>query len=253
MSSQTLQLSNIRTDAGTQVRCVITTDIVDEYAERMQEGDKFPPVDVFFDKQLGEFYLADGFHRVAACLKNDFKDVLATVHDGDALAALEFALAANRANGLRRTNADKHHAVVMALQKFSDRSDRKIASLIGVSHPFVANVRSQLETVTSSTERKGADNKVRTVKPKKAKKQPTPEICESAKAPSPKPEPVPVPVPVTAPEPAKEETNPFEQPFDGISDSPALIALKEAWKTASEEDRIEFVRWMKHEEMAVML
>lgn len=252
MTSQTLQLSQIRMDAGTQVRCVITSDVVEEYAERMAEGDKFPPVDVFHDTQLNEYYLADGFHRVAACLKNEFKDVLATVHRGDRLAALEFALAANQANGLRRTNADKHHAVAMAFKEFSDRSDRKIASLVGVSHTFVATLRSQLATVASSEPRKGADGKTR--KPR-TPKPPTPEICESAKAPEPKPaQPETLPA-VTETKPVEPETKQEEQnPFaDEPAESPALAALKEAWKAASEEDRAAFLVWMRMEEEPVML
>lgn len=252
MTPQTLQLSKIRTDRGTQVRCVITTDIVEEYAERMVDGDKFPPVDVFLDAQLDEYILADGFHRVAACQKNDFKDMLAIVHDGDRLAALEFALAANRANGLRRTNADKQHAVAMAFKEFSDRSDRKIASLVGVSHTFVASLRGQLATVASSEPRKGADGKTR--KPR-TPKPPTPEICESAKAPTKKEV-------QEATRLAKEKelhdmgeayekqapvvfTPEDENPFGVDPDSAELTALKTAWTAASESDRLVFMGWLK--------
>jgi hypothetical protein len=50
----------------------------------------------------------------------------------------------NHSHGLRRTNADKQHAVEVALKAFPDRNDRSIADLCGVSHPSVSAARRQL-------------------------------------------------------------------------------------------------------------
>src|SRR4051812_10700182 len=113
MNGTPLKLELIRTDAGTQSRVCLTDDVVAEYAERMIEGEQFPPVVVFHDGS--DFILSDGFHRVMAAIRNQFKDILADVRKGTKLDALKYALGANRANGLRRTNADKRRCVVLAL------------------------------------------------------------------------------------------------------------------------------------------
>ena len=58
---------------------------------------------------------------------------------------------ANVAHGLRRTNADKRHAVGMLLadDEWRGWSDREIAQRCGVSHVFVGGVRLSLVTITS--------------------------------------------------------------------------------------------------------
>ena len=78
----------------------------------MERGDRFPSVTVFTDG--AEYYLADGFHRVEALRRIGKKSVSAELMDGDYKAALLYALKANSTHGLRRTNADKRHALEMA-------------------------------------------------------------------------------------------------------------------------------------------
>lgn len=48
-SVTSLSLSQIRRDGGTQPRASINHETVREYAEDMKNGDKFPPVIVFYD------------------------------------------------------------------------------------------------------------------------------------------------------------------------------------------------------------
>ena len=95
-----------------QTRAALNEDTVSDYAEAMERGDKFPPVTVFTDG--AEYYLADGFHRVEALRRIGKKAVVAELQDGDYKAALLYALKANSTHGLRRTNADKRHALEMA-------------------------------------------------------------------------------------------------------------------------------------------
>jgi uncharacterized ParB-like nuclease family protein len=95
-----------------QTRAALNEDTVSDYAEAMERGDKFPPVTVFTDG--AEYYLADGFHRVEALRRIGKKAVMAELQDGDYKAALLYALKANSTHGLRRTNADKRHALEMA-------------------------------------------------------------------------------------------------------------------------------------------
>jgi hypothetical protein len=106
----------------------------------------------------GGYYLVDGWHRYHAAQKLDMKDIVVTIHHGNSKDALAFALKANQAHGIRRTNADKRRAVEVALAEWPDLSSRSLADLCGVSHEFVQQVRDQVSTVDTST-RKGADGK----------------------------------------------------------------------------------------------
>ena len=59
-----LDIDQIRTDGGTQPRAELLIETIEDYAEQMQRNAEFPPVVVFFDGK--EYWLADGFHRLAA-------------------------------------------------------------------------------------------------------------------------------------------------------------------------------------------
>ena len=154
-----IAINTIRRDGGTQMRVAINEEAVVAYAERMEFGDVFPEVIVFYDG--ASHWLADGFHRVAArerlsamCVaeRHPWSFVEAQVISGDRNDAIAFAIKANRNNGLRRTNADKHMAVRAALAhpKMRGMSDRDIASEVGVSHEMVRSCR-QVSTVDTSS------------------------------------------------------------------------------------------------------
>lgn len=159
---QHIPFTSILFDSATQVRAEIDSATVADYAEHMADGDKFPPADVF-NAESG-YHIGDGWHRLLAAQKNGDVTFPCTVHPGGRSAAIKFALGANAKHGLKRTNADKRKAVTVALAEFPNLSDRQIAELCGVGHPFVGHVRSQLESDSSSTEpRLGADGKIRRV------------------------------------------------------------------------------------------
>jgi hypothetical protein len=136
MSAATLPLSFIRCDGGTQPREAINDAVVSEYAERLVDGDEFPPVTVFYDGS--DYWLADGFHRVAAHDEAGRGQIEADIRSGTRLDAVLHAAGANRDHGLRRTNADKRRAVLMVIEHpdASEWSGRKIASCCGVSPDF---------------------------------------------------------------------------------------------------------------------
>ena len=75
--STKLLISQIRRDGGTQPRAAINQDTVNEYREDMKNGDKFPPVIVFYDGEI--YWLADGFHRIEAALGTRMKKIAVTV------------------------------------------------------------------------------------------------------------------------------------------------------------------------------
>lgn len=154
-----LKIDSIQTEAGTQTRVKINEDAVTEYAEAMENGAEFPPVTVFHDGT--DYWMADGFHRIMAAVRNGFIDIEADIKKGTRQDALVYALGANVTNGLRRTNADKCHCVQIALKEFPDWSDRRVAEACGVSQPFVSKLRPQVITVITSapTTRIGRDGK----------------------------------------------------------------------------------------------
>ena len=75
-----LPIASIRVDGGTQPRAVLDFDAIEDYAEEMGAGVKFPPVVVFYDGE--NYWLADGFHRVKAAYAAGFDTVRCDVHQG---------------------------------------------------------------------------------------------------------------------------------------------------------------------------
>ena len=142
-----IELARLSTEDGndqweqlleTGIRYDTDFNVVDDYAERMVEGDKFPPIVVF--REGDELHVADGFHRIAAAEKNDFKDIEAEIHEGTRLDALWYALGANRQHGHRLSSRDKRCAILRAVKEFPDKGNRAIADHIGVSESYVRKV-----------------------------------------------------------------------------------------------------------------
>lgn len=136
-----VQLDQIITDAGTQARAALNEDVVAEYAEAITAGAEMPPIIVFHDGK--RHILADGFHRYFAHVKARASEIAADVRKGTKRDAILYSVSANKDHGLRRTNADKRCAVktLLADKEWRAWSDREIAELCGVSHPFVAAIR----------------------------------------------------------------------------------------------------------------
>jgi hypothetical protein len=170
----TLELAQVRLDGGTQIRTRLRKEVVREYAERMAEGACFPPIGVYFDGQ--RYWLADGFHRVAAALELGRATIDCLVYHGTLREALLAAIGANQGHGLRRNNDDKRRAVetLLADAEWAAKTDRWIAEICGVSHPFVAKLRDQVVTVTNrpaegeSRERQGQNGKSYRVRERRA-------------------------------------------------------------------------------------
>ena len=138
-----IKLSEIVTDAGTQVRAGLNEGTVADYAEALADGAKFPPVVVFHD---GNRYIAaDGFHRIHAAVRNGATQIECDVRKGSKLDALKFALGCNAHHGLPRTNADKRHAVEMALTEWPHLADAELARICAVGNKFVGDTRREME------------------------------------------------------------------------------------------------------------
>lgn len=171
--AKTIPMREICQTPHTQVRATLDQTVIDEYAEAMRNGVEFPPITVFFDG-FAEYWIADGWHRYRAAADNGAKEIRAEVAEGTERDALWHAVTqANRAHGVRRTNADKRRTVEILLRdpEWSQYSDRKLAREAGVSHTMVAEVRQDLAPaeeiqvaesatcVKPKTKRTGSDGK----------------------------------------------------------------------------------------------
>ena len=162
IAEETLRLSQIRTDGGTQPRGGIREDVVADYAATLEDGGTLPPIDVTHDGFA--YWLWDGFHRLEAYRMAGLDSIPVKIHQGTLADAQWASYAANKAHGLRRTNEDKERAVRAALRHAAGAtmSDRQIARHVGVDHRTIGRYRAELTTggeIPHVTERAGADGK----------------------------------------------------------------------------------------------
>jgi transposase len=159
-----LRIDRIRRDGATQPRATIDFETVFDYMDAMVDGAEFPPVSVFYDGT--DYWLADGFHRVKAAEQAGFDEITCELFQGTQLEAQWYSFAANKTNGLRRTNDDKQRAVKSALMhpNGAGLSDRQVGSHVGVDHKTVAGWRTKLEgtgEIPQLNKRTGSDGKKR--------------------------------------------------------------------------------------------
>lgn len=142
---KTIELKKIRLDGGTQPRKKIHEDAIQNYTEVLLEGNKMPPVKVYFDGK--DNWLADGFHRYHAHKRAGYTEIECIVIDGTKREAFIFSLGANHDHGMPRTNEEKRDAVVTAFNdvELSELSDREIAAICKVSAMTVGRIRKSLE------------------------------------------------------------------------------------------------------------
>jgi transposase len=148
---KTLNLLNIRIDGGTQAREELNQEAVADYAEKMRDGEVFPPVSVFFDGS--EYWLVDGFHRYFATKSNGKTSIDAEVENGTLKEAIRASWKANGKRGLNLNSADTKKIM---LAMFADEvtktwSNRQIAEYVGVSHSTVNRLKSSLEQRSTET------------------------------------------------------------------------------------------------------
>lgn len=198
-----IKLDDIRIDGGTQGRSVIDQSTVYNYLEHMKEGDEFPRMFAVFDGTT--YWLVDGFHRYHAYKLLGIKEINIDYKPGTLQEAQVLSFGVNGTHGKPRTNEDKRKVVEAALAHIllKGKSDREIATICHVSHPFVASIR--------NPEVKGRQSKNR-------EKSMTKKVLESDSTPK-----------VEAPAPAPKVAEP--NPHDGDAPSQEEIeAAEEALK-----------------------
>jgi ParB-like chromosome segregation protein Spo0J len=148
---KTLNLLNIRIDGGTQAREELNQEAVADYAEKMRDGEVFPPVTVFFDGS--EYWLVDGFHRYFATKSNGKTSIDCDVQNGTLKEAVRFSWKANGKRGLP-LNPNDYRKIILAMLKDEEAkkmSNRQIAEYVGVSHSTVNRFKSSLEQRSTET------------------------------------------------------------------------------------------------------
>jgi len=163
-----MKLSQITLDPKLMMRVALNDEIIDEYAQAMLDGDKFPPIVIFNDGDNN--YLVEGFKRYYAYKKCGIELVDADTRMGTYDDAFDYALTvANRLHGERYTPEDKRYQLQMALDvpRYANKSDRELARILKVSNTFVSKMRKAegKQPKVIETTRNGKTVKVKNNKP----------------------------------------------------------------------------------------
>lgn len=140
---QKMPVGKLKLDGGTQPRATLDPVLVDDYAEAMKGGAKFPPVVAFYDGS--DYWLADGFHRARAAERNGGK-VSVEVRQGTRRDAQWYSFGANKDHGQRRTSGDTARAIKAILldKDWRKTSQAQIAKHVGVSPQYVSKVKASI-------------------------------------------------------------------------------------------------------------
>ena len=160
----TLAIQQIVADEQIQPRLSLNNEDVETYKQAIEGGAEMEPLIVFYDGKIN--WLSSGFTRRKAYEMANVTEIPVEVRQGTKRDAWLFAKSANK-HGRRFTNEEKRRNVVEMLEddECGQWSDNKIALHIGVSQPFVGEIRRSLITVISGDSSNGdqkADSPVRT-------------------------------------------------------------------------------------------
>jgi hypothetical protein len=130
-------IDRIRDDGGTQSRAALDGTTLGDYRDALSAGANFPPCVVFYDGAI--YWMADGFHRLAAYRAEGRKELPCDVRQGTRRDAILHSVGANEEHGLRRTNADKRRAVGLLLNdpEWRAKGNPWIARMCHVSEGLV--------------------------------------------------------------------------------------------------------------------
>ena len=141
-----IHVEEIWIDPRLQARAAVDADAVESYREAYEAGVNLPPLALFTIE--GCHHALDGFHRYAAARAAGLEFLpVEIVGEGSIEEAVWRATGVNQAHGLRRSNADKQCAVLMAIESpiGQEQSSRAIAEHVGVSVSFVSEIRKRWE------------------------------------------------------------------------------------------------------------
>jgi ParB-like chromosome segregation protein Spo0J len=111
--------------------------------------------------------IVDGVHRIAAARVRGQEHVEAVLFDGNVMEAYVLALQANAQHGLPLSRKDRRAAVERLLGFCPQWSDRRVATVTGVSPKTVATIRSRsTEESQQPNRRLGLDGRERSIDPR---------------------------------------------------------------------------------------
>ena len=176
-----MKLNQLTIDGGTQSRVKIIQEAVDEYAESLKGGARFPPVLAYYDGI--KYYLTDGYHRYFAHQKAGIKDIEVQVVNGTLRDAILRSFSVNAENGRHRSNEDKRNAVQAMLDDFEWQfwNNTEIAKACRVSMTLVESVRGGAKPDVVKVKRNGKvfERKAKYEKPDEPKHDASGDVIKS--------------------------------------------------------------------------
>lgn len=144
-----ISINEIIVDKDIHIRTIVNPEIIDEYTISLNNGELFPPIKVYKNNE-NKYLLVDGLYRLEANKQVGNQSIECIVLDGSYKEVLIESIKYNKNHGLRMSNQDKEKTIKIILNnsELSNLSDRAIANIVGVGHPFVSKVRKSLNTST---------------------------------------------------------------------------------------------------------
>lgn len=139
-----LSIKDVRTDGTTQNR-TMNWGLVRQYAGLVAET-QFPPLRVWFDGV--DYWLTDGFHRLAAAEKAGFKYVTVNIHYGTIDDAVWDSFSVNSTHGLHRRQSDLEVIIARAINhtKADQLSNVELARHLGIPETTLRRWRKRLSS-----------------------------------------------------------------------------------------------------------
>ncbi len=138
----TVAIDTVVVDADLQMRVETPTDTIHEYVEAMKADAVFPPLECA--DVDGAWLLYDGFIRLAAYKRRHATEITVRVRVAESRDdVVLWAVQANSHQGLKRTNADKKHSVLVLLStaKYGNMTNEQAGNEAGVSKEMVRKYR----------------------------------------------------------------------------------------------------------------
>ena len=153
-TTEDIALTDIKVEDEIQQRINTSNPTVNDYAEMIEGGHKFPPLIVYRDPD-GNNLLADGFHRFKAYEKAKKESAPCEIREGSRSDAMFYA-ATDANKGVRplpRTRQDKRRAVETVLGLKPGWTSRQIAEAVDCSHTLVNKVKEDLGNVANGEDK----------------------------------------------------------------------------------------------------
>jgi len=178
-------IQSLTFDPDLQIRVKINDETIALYSEQMATEDDmkaFPAVEIFYDGV--KYWLADGHHRRAAAEMAGHNKVWAMIKSGTRDDALWGAICGNGKQGFGLTKDDRKRAIMLAIKRFHDKSNRSIAEALGCNEKTIRNYReSTADKSAVGTEcRTGKDGKSRPAQQKASPKKSSSKSTKSSQS-----------------------------------------------------------------------